>query len=149
MRFAAIVRMMSLSSRMGMLTVAVAVTLLPVAASAQSGDDDPGAGEPGRPGTSTVIRGADGSPGPSGAPGDVITPTPEPTAAPAGGGTSGSAATPAPAPRRTAKPAPTDAQIEVEQQSSSRSPTVPALAGLGLLAGAALLIWSWRRGVPG
>jgi hypothetical protein len=123
---------------------------LPLAAG-QSGQDDPGAGEPGKPGSSRVIRGGSGSPGPSGAPGQVITPTPVPTEAPAEGGSGGTTTTPAPtpAPKRTAKPASDGTRIEVERQSNRSSPALPALAGIGLLAGAALLFWVWRRGVPG
>lgn len=137
---------MPLPLRVGVLVVAFAAIFLPAAASAQSGDDEPGAGEPGKPGSSTVIHGDSGSPGPSGAPGQVITPTPERTAEPAGAaGSGGASSTPTPTPRKTAKPASTTTQVEVEQQSR-RSPAVPALASFGLLAGAALLIWAWRRG---
>jgi hypothetical protein len=129
--------------RLAFLGLLFAVIVLPLTAHAQSGEDEPGAGEPGKPGSSTVVHGGSGAPGPSGAPGQVITPPPDPTAAPEGSGTTESTPTPTVRPPRT--PSPEPVRVSVSRSSDRREWSLVGLAGAGILAGAGLVVWAWRR----
>jgi hypothetical protein len=125
------------------LTAAFVLLCGPVATAQNNGSD--ASGRDGRPGRSAEDHGGDGTdgaPGPNGSSGVVETPAPPPRSPVP---TATAEPSPEPTRRPTAEPVETASPDRVQRASARRSSVVAMFAALGILAGAAIVLWAWRR----
>lgn len=107
----------------------------------EGADGSDAAGEPGRDGTDSSVSGGSGADGPDGLPGRVVTGAtsePAPTESPATG-------SPTPTPTWEVTVEPREEKSSDRTRRTGRSVAIPAVATVGLLVGAAIVLWGWRR----